>query len=422
MMNAERSRSVNDEQDCNLFSLTFCTSKPNKEFDENSFNISFFLDICLQRVSNMAVTFSPQTAQDWYKQIEKDLKGKPLEEILVKNYENIPIKAFFMREDVNETFSEQLNSLLKAKIASPVLSSEMETKSDLISQAIEYGKEIDEEKLKSFFEELPTIDRFFIHISFLHNAGANAVQELAFALAVANFYLDRAKEKGKIEDLLPKMSFLIATGSNFFMEIAKLRVLPYLINRLVSLYLPEKQDYLPFIKVQTAKINKSKQDAYNNVIRATLEAMAATIAQADDIQVFPHDYFSDSPDSFSENIAHNIKRILHYESKIDFVKAIPEGAYFVEYLGYQLAQRAWQMFGRIENEGGIVNFWEKGLLKKEILEIAKQKIQDFKDKKTIQIGVNKYPNPNEELSVDKLTSEYLSEGKAIRTFRMEEFL
>ena len=334
---------------------------------------------------NMSAIFSPQTAQDWYNQIQKDLKGKPLEELLVKNYENIPVKAFFLKEDVNEVFSEQLNSLLKTKVPNPVLSSEVEIKSDLLSQAIEYGKEIDKEELKIFLEELPTTDKFFIDISFLHNAGANAVQELAFALSIANFYLDKAAEKGEIEDLLPKMVFLVAAGSNFFMEIAKIRVLPYLINRLVNLYLPEKQDYLPFIKVQTAQINKSKQDAYNNIIRATLEAMAAIIAQADEVQVLPHDYFSDFPEDFSQNIADNITRILHYESKIDFVKAIPEGAYFIEYLSYQLAQRAWEMFRRIENEGGIIAFREKGVLKEEVLGVAKQKIQDFKDKHIIQI-------------------------------------
>ena len=381
-----------------------------------------FSDICLQTTNNMAVTFSPQTAQDWYKQIEKDLKGKPLEEILVKNYENIPIKAFFMREDVNEAFSEQLSSLLKAKIASPVLSSEMETKSDLISQAIEYGKEIDEEALKSFFEELSFQEKFFIDVALLHNAGANAVQELAFALAMANFYLNKSFEKKQTEDLLAKMGFLVAVGSNFFMEIAKLRVLPYLINRLVNLHFPEKQNFVPFVKAQTAQINKSRQDAYNNIIRATLETMAANIACVDAVQIFPHDYWLGSQDSFSENIAKNVQHILHYESKIDFVKDISAGTYFIEYLSFELAQKAWEMFGKIEKEGGIVSFWEKGLLKQEILQIAEQKIKDFREKKIVLIGVNKYPNPTENIATETKTWAYLAEGKAIKTFRLEEFL
>ena len=368
----------------------------------------------------MSATFSPQTAQDWLNQIQKDLKGKSLEEILVKNYENIPIKAFFVKEDINEAFSERLNHLLKNK-AKTVVSEEMDTVNDLLGSMIEFGKKVEEEDWKSFFDELNTKDQFFINLSFLHNAGANAIQELAFALAIANLYLEKASDRGNIETMLPKMSFSVAVGANFFMEIAKLRVLSYLVNRLVNVYLPEKQDYLPFVKAQTAQINKSEQDAYNNIIRATLEAMAANIAQVDEIQILPHDYFSDSPDSFSENIAANIQHILHYESKIDFVKDIASGTYFIEYLSYQLAQKAWELFQHIQNEGGIVAFAEKGSLKKMILEVALQKIKDFQEKKIVQIGVNKYPNTKENIQVEKKTIEYLTEGNAIRTFRLEEF-
>jgi len=377
-----------------------------------------FSDICLQTTNNMAVTFSPQTAQDWYKQIEKDLKGKPLEEILVKNYENIPIKAFFMKEDINEAFSEQISTILKTKVPNS-LPSEAET--DPISQAVAQGK-INAEALKSFFEKLSFQEKFFIDVTLLHNAGANAVQELAFALAMANFYLSKSSEKKQTEDLLAKMGFLVAVGSNFFMETAKLRVLPYLINRLVNLHFPEKQNFVPFVKAQTAQINKSRQDAYNNIIRATLEAMAANIACVDAVQIFPHDYWLGSQDSFSENIAKNVQHILHYESKIDFVKDISAGTYFIEYLSFELAQKAWEMFGKIEKEGGIVSFWEKGLLKQEILQIAERKIKDFQEKKIVLIGVNKYPNPTENIATETKTWAYLAEGKAIKTFRLEEFL
>lgn len=368
----------------------------------------------------MFAAFSPQTAQDWYNQIQKDLKGKSLEEILVKNYENIPIKAFFLREDIEEKFSEQISSLLKNKKKS-LLTEEKEIKNDLLCPAIAQGKQLKEEELKTLFEELKPTSLLLIDLSFLHNAGANAIHELAFALASANFYLKKITENKNLESSLPRIGFTIAVGSNFFMEIAKLRVMPYLINRLVNLYLPEKQDYLPFMKAQTAQINKAKQDSYNNIIRATLEAMAAKLALVDEIQIFPHDYLTNSPNNFSENIANNIQRILHYESKIDFVKDVSSGAYFVEYLSYQLAQKAWELFQHIQNEGGILSFAEKGLLKKMVLEVALQKIKDFQEKKMVLIGVNKYPNPTENIQVEKQSTAYLSEGNAIRTFRFEEF-
>jgi len=368
----------------------------------------------------MSATFSPQNAQDWYSQIQNDLKGKPLEEILVENYEQIPIKAFFVEEDINEAFSEQVSSLLKNKKKISV-SEEMEVKNDFICSIVANGKHLDEEDLKDFFEEFRASNQFFINVNFLHNAGANAIQELAFALATTHFYLEKATEYNRLEGLLHQMSFTVAVGSNFFMEIAKLRTLPYLVNRLVNLYLPEKQDYLPFIKAQTAQINKSEQDSYNNIIRATLEAMAANIAQADEIQVLPHDYLSDAPDGFSENIAANIQHILHYESRVDFVKDIALGSYFIEYLSYQLARKAWNLFQDIQNEGGIMLFAEKGLLKKIVLEVALRKIKDFQDKKIVLIGVNKYPNPKENIQVEKKTIGYLTEGNAIRTFRFEEF-
>jgi methylmalonyl-CoA mutase len=365
--------------------------------------------------------FSPKTPQQWLEQISKDLKGKPLEEILVRNYEQIPIKAFFTKEDIHEGFAQAISQSLyqKSRQSRPQGTFVL---TDAITFAIEHGKSIEGEEFEAFLNRILEIDQFYINIELFHNAGATAVQELAYSLSMASTYLEKLSDKGAdIAVQAPKIGFTMAVGSNYFMEIAKLRVLPWLYQQLVSQFLGKETIVYPSITAKTARINKSRKDAYNNLIRATLEAMAATIAKVDSVVVLPFDEPLGSYDEFSERIAENILHLLEHETKLNFVIDIASGSYFVEYLTEQLARRSWDLFVEIEKQGGWIAYYEDGNLKRDIQQVACAKIEDFQAKKIVEIGVNKYPNTQENVSIPAKDLNFFA-GRAIQTFRFEEFL
>jgi methylmalonyl-CoA mutase len=369
--------------------------------------------------------FQSITPQDWLSQIEKDLKGKPLEEILAKNYENIPIKPFYTQADVNVVFSQALaQSMLRNKnftLSEGTMGRAVEYIGDWLNSGRDWNETAFETFLKSVLQE----DYITINASFLHNAGANAIQEIATILAILNVYLQKLiSESIDIEAFTRKIRIVVAVGSNFFMEIAKLQVIPLLVNRLLVQYLGRESEIYPRLIAVNAFINKSARDAYNNIIRSTLEVMAARLGGADEVSAIPYDYFLGGTENReSEYIATCIDRILHHESKIDFVKNATQGTYFVEYLAYELAQRSWALLQEIEKQGGLIAYESKGLLSRQIQAVAKQKIADFQQKKSVLIGVNKYPNPKDEnLQVERKNIDSFFASRAIREFRLEEFL
>jgi len=372
-------------------------------------------------MSHLFQEFTEQTSQQWNEQIIKDLKGKALEEILVKNYEQIPIKAFFAKEDINAQFATEVSNILRQKNTSPKQAG-TEIVTDHITFAVEYGKVIEGADFEDFINRTLNTNQFFINADLFHNAGATAVQELAYSLAIASTYLDKLSDKNtEIALQASKIGFTMAVGSNYFMEIAKLRVLPWLYNKLVAQFSGKAVGVFPTIRAKTATINKSQKDSYSNLIRTTLEAMSATIAQVDEVLVLPFDEVLGKQDEFSERMAENISRILEHESKLNFVVDISSGSYFVEYLTEQLAKKAWALFQDIEQKGGFIVYYESGLLKEAISQVAQEKIKDFQAKKIVQIGVNKYPNAKEEIQISTKNSNFF-EGKAIQAFRLEEFL
>ncbi|WP_448529333.1 methylmalonyl-CoA mutase family protein [Raineya sp.] len=369
--------------------------------------------------------FQSVSPQEWLLQIEKDLKGKPLEEILAKNYEGIPLKPFYTQEDVNVQFSKALaQSLLRDKTFTLPAGATGKV-AEHIGDWLSSGRNWDETAFENFLESVLQDDYITIHTAFLHNAGANAIQEIATTLAIVNVYLQKLQSKNfDLENFFKKLQIVVAVGSNFFMEVAKLQVIPFLVNRLLVQYLGKESETYPRLLAVNAFINKSARDAYNNIIRSTLEVMAARLAGADEVSAIPYDYFLGGAENReSEYIATCIDRILHYESKIDFVKNATQGTYFVEYLAYELAQRSWNLLQEIEKQGGLVAYESKGLLSQQIQAVAKQKIVDFQQKKSVLIGVNKYPNPKDEhLKTEHKDLDSFFQGRAIREFRLEEFL
>ena len=188
----------------------------------------------------------------------------------------------------------------------------------------------------------------------LHNAGATIVQELAYTLNMANEYLAFCTEKGlKPEKVASRMQLTLSVGSNYFMEIAKLRAARLLWSTMVAQYKPACDcAYKIHINTVASTWNKTLYDPYVNMLRSTTEGMSAAIGGSDSISLQPFDVAYKESDEFSRRISRNVQVILKEEAFMDRVVDPAAGSYYVENLTNSIAENAWKLFQSVEQQGG----------------------------------------------------------------------
>jgi methylmalonyl-CoA mutase len=253
---------------------------------------------------------------------------------------------------------------------------------------------------------LPNFKVLNINGQHYHNGGANAVQELAFSLAQGNEYLAQLSEHGFDVDLLSKrMQFTFALGSNYFMEIAKLRAARMLWARIVEQYQPKDQASLKmFIHGKGSYWNKTVFDPYVNMLRSTVEGMAGAIGMCDSMHLRAFDKTFKYADSFSRRIAQNVQNLLKYESYFNRVADPAAGSYYIEHLTHEVASRAWDLFRKIESMGGFIQAAKQGFFVTEVTKSRKQ-LEEMIAKRQIPIlGTSQYPNLTERM-LDKINKE-----------------
>ncbi len=239
-----------------------------------------------------------------------------------------------------------------------------------------------------------------------HNSGASAVHELAIALSAGVDYIQAMGEKGlSPEQIVRSISFMFGIGSNFFMEISKLRVFRVLWNRIVNEYGVKGDSDTIQIHAETSLFNKSVLDPFVNVLRATTETFSAVVGGADRITTNPHDIvFSESKGS-ADRIARNIQMILREESHIHKMIDPAGGSYYVEKLTDDLTEKSWEFFLEIERRGGIQKSIEDGFIKKKIVENGKKLISHINRREKIMVGTNFFSNTNEDIKNGNRLSE-----------------
>jgi len=225
------------------------------------------------------------------------------------------------------------------------------------------------------------------------NAGATIPQELAYALAHANEYLnhfDTSKEG--LADF--EMQFLTATGSNYFFEIAKIQALRLLYASLASEYnLPETCHIL----AQPTKRDKTLYDYNVNFLRTTGQSMSAILGGANAVYNVPYDSIYHKNNEFGDRIARNQLLVLKYESYFDKVSNAAEGAYYIESLTAQFAEKALEIFKEIEQGGGFLKQLKEGIIQQKISESAQKEQEQFNKGELILIGTNKHKNPEDKM-------------------------
>ncbi|WP_088014043.1 methylmalonyl-CoA mutase family protein [Gottfriedia acidiceleris] len=229
-----------------------------------------------------------------------------------------------------------------------------------------------------------------------HDAGGNAVQELAFAISTGLEYLREMDNRQiPLDDAATKMLFSFSVGSNFFMEIAKLRAARMIWARIMKELGGNEASQKMKIHSRTSAWTKTIYDPYVNILRGTVEAFAGVIGGSDSLHVSPFDESIKSSDEFSRRIARNTHLILDKESNLSKVSDPAGGSWYIESLTYSLAEKAWELFQKIEEKGGMVKAIQEGFPQALVRQVAKEKSSNIKNRKDKFIGTNIYPNLNE---------------------------
>ena len=253
-------------------------------------------------------------------------------------------------------------------------------------------------------KKMPKFNSISISGYHMQEAGANQVQELAYTLADGLEYVKIALERGlKIDDFAPRLSFFWSIGMNFFMEIAKMRAARFMWSEIIKKFNPQNPKSMALrTHCQTSGVSLTEQDAYNNIIRTTTEAMAAVFGGTQSLHTNSFDEALALPTTFSARIARNTQLILAEETGITKVVDPLAGSYFVESLTSQMIEQAKKLLKEVEEAGGMVKAIEKGIPKMRIEESAAKRQAKVDSGEETIVGVNKY-KPNQEQDINILS-------------------
>jgi methylmalonyl-CoA mutase len=241
-------------------------------------------------------------------------------------------------------------------------------------------------------KNMPKFNSISISGYHMQEAGATAVQELAFTLADGKEYIRAAIEGGlDIDEFAGRLSFFFCIGMNFFMEVAKLRAARLLWSKIVSEFNPKSLgSSMLRTHCQTSGVSLTEQDPMNNVVRTTIEAMAAVLGGTQSLHTNSFDEAIALPTEFSARIARNTQLILAEETGITNVVDPLGGSYYVESLTHALATHAWNLIQEVESLGGMTKAVESGMPKLRIEESAAKRQARVDRGEEVVVGVNKY--------------------------------
>lgn len=225
-----------------------------------------------------------------------------------------------------------------------------------------------------------------IRADLLHESGATAVQEVAFALAEGVERLSAATDRGRAPgDAARDLVFVFAVGSNYFMEIAKLRAARLAWAQVVSAFVPDDPGAAALrAQVRTSRANKSRYDADTNLLRVTTEAMAAIIGGCERLTV--------EPAGFEPHLALNVQHVLREEAHLDAVADPAGGSYYIETLTDAVARAAWALFQEVEEAGSYTAYASAGTLAAAVSASREAKEKAVATRRRTLVGANAYPN------------------------------
>ncbi|RSU54728.1 methylmalonyl-CoA mutase [Sphingomonas sp. S-NIH.Pt15_0812] len=316
--------------------------------------------------------------------------GIPLDQMSVSMTMNgavIPILAFFIVAGEEQGVDRKLldgtiqNDILKEFMVRNTYIYPPEPSMRIISDIFAYTS-----------AEMPKFNSISISGYHMQEAGATQLQELAFTIADGMEYVKYGVASGlDIDKFAGRLSFFFAIGMNFFMEVAKLRAARVLWHRVMT-QLGAKDERSKMLRThcQTSGVSLTEQDPYNNVMRTTIEAMAAMLGGTQSLHTNALDEAIALPTDFSARIARNTQIVLQEETGMTKVVDPLGGSYYVESLTQQLVDGAWEIIERVEREGGMAHAVAAGWPKAMIEEAAAARQARVDRGEDVIVGVNKY--------------------------------
>jgi len=247
--------------------------------------------------------------------------------------------------------------------------------------------EKDHECLEAILE-MGALNTISVDLGHYQNAGANMIQQLAYALAHSNEYLNHLSQNNQLTKK-QTICFQVAVGSNYFFEIAKIRALRVLWQQLAKEYDANENCH---IMTTSSRRNKTLYDYNINMLRTTTEAMSSILGGADAVMNMPYDAIYHKNNEFGDRISINQLLLLKDESYFDKVRNPAEGSYYIESLTQQFAEKALVLFKDIEKNGGFLHQLKAGTIQKKIKESAAKEQALFSEKQIVLVGTNKYEN------------------------------
>ncbi|MBU3621593.1 methylmalonyl-CoA mutase [Polynucleobacter sp. CS-Odin-A6] len=266
-------------------------------------------------------------------------------------------------------------------------------------------------------KNMPKFNSISISGYHMQEAGANQVLELAFTLADGKEYVKTALAKGlDIDGFAGRLSFFFAIGMNFYLEVAKLRAARLLWWRIMKSFEPQNSKSLMLrTHCQTSGWSLTEQDPYNNIVRTTVEAMAAVFGGTQSLHTNSFDEAIALPSEFSSRIARNTQLILQEETHITSVIDPWAGSYMMESLTQEMTDKAWEIIQEVDAMGGMIKAVESGWAKLKIEAAAAEKQAKIDSGADVIVGVNKYKLGKEDL-VDVLVidNDMVRESQVVR--------
>ncbi len=253
-------------------------------------------------------------------------------------------------------------------------------------------------KIVKACDKFPRFRPITINAISLNDSGSYIYQELGYALAWGNEYVNLLVKEGISTDTaLGAIKFNLGIGSAYFMEIAKIRAARFLWAEIAKQYSPENiQSCKMLIHASTSFFNMTLYDSYVNLLRTQTEAMSAAIAGVHSMSINPFDKVYSPSSEFSERLARNQQLLLKEECHFDKVVDPAAGSYYIETLTVSIAKEAWNLFLSVEKEGGMLNASYQGFVQDRVNESNKARRDAIATRKESLIGTNQYPNFNEQ--------------------------
>ncbi len=307
-------------------------------------------------------------------------------ELLFKNLLNKKIEFHFEFEFLSEVFIDELTELLKNETAFYNI--------DIIGKLARTGnwhKSLNDDFkiLETIIHKNPAAFILGVNAAIYQNAGANTVQQVAYALAVANEYLTRFG--GKISK---KIQFNFAVGNNYFFEISKIRSFKYVYNLMLSAYNTSANAQ---IFAAPSLRNKTIYDYNVNLLRTTTESMSAILGGANTISNCAYDAVFHDSNNFGDRIARNQLLILKEESGFKQAQHFASDSYYIESITKHIAEKALDIFKDIEKKGGFLIQLKEGIIQRKIKENAQKEQAQFDAGELVLLGTNKYPNEQDKM-------------------------